>query len=114
MITSVYGHIIIISIGIPLIVGLVYNIREKRVDGIVMHTVDKMKHFEESLNQIISIQQKIKEIGVESEDDSILIGIVNLHVLDCNDSECPCKNNGSKQNDIDVSKQAKKSCKLLD
>ena len=112
MIIDIYGHLIILCIGIPLIVGLVSNLRERRIEGILMHTVDKMKHFEESLNQIINIQQKVKEIGTESEDDTILIGIVHLHVLDCNDSECPCKRRECKQ--IDINKQAKKNSIQVD
>ena len=92
MILNIYGHIIIIGIGIPIIAGLVKNLREMRLQSILLMNVDKMKSDYEIVKQIISIQQMIKTANSTQDEDVVLIGLVNSHVLECTNLECPCKN----------------------
>lgn len=40
---DVNGHIIIILLGIPFITYLVVNLREKRIEGLMMTNIDKLK-----------------------------------------------------------------------
>ena len=89
---NVYGHIVIICIGIPIIFGLVKSIRELRLQSLLLLNIDKMKTDSDALNQIFSLQKLIKESCIKHKDDVTLIGIVNLHVLECQNMECPCKN----------------------
>lgn len=93
MIVGVYGNIIIISIGIPIIVGLVLHIRETRIETLLMRTIDKMKSSIEVMNHITFMRQKVMKISSGHGEDLILIGIANLHVLECQIADCPCKNN---------------------
>jgi len=92
MIINVYGHILIICIGIPIIAGLVKNLREMRIQHLLLLNMEKMKTGVDALIQIITIQQMIKAANVSQIDDVTLIGIVNLHVLECQTPDCPCKN----------------------
>ena len=92
MVINVYGHIIIICIGIPIIAGLVKNLREMRIQNLLLLNMEKMKTGVDALTQIITIQQMIKAANVSQVEDVTLIGIVNLHVLECQNSDCPCKN----------------------
>eukprot|EP01022_Parablepharisma_sp_SALTPOND_P000297 TRINITY_DN1012_c0_g2_i1.p1 TRINITY_DN1012_c0_g2~~TRINITY_DN1012_c0_g2_i1.p1 ORF type:complete len:1372 (-),score=229.35 TRINITY_DN1012_c0_g2_i1:10269-14384(-) len=92
MIINVYGHILIISIGIPVIAGLVCNLREMRIQHLLLLNMEKMKTATDALSQIITIQQMIKASSVSQVEDVTLIGIVNLHVLECQNPDCPCKN----------------------
>ena len=39
----VNGHLTIIFIGIPFITFLVINLREKRIEGLMMTNIDKLK-----------------------------------------------------------------------
>lgn len=95
MIMNLYGHVIIICIGIPIIAGLVKSLREMRIQTLLLMNVDKMKTDFEALTQIMSIQQLIKASNTNQDEDVTLIGIVNLHVLECQNPDCPCKNEAS-------------------
>ena len=92
MILNIYGHIIIICIGIPVIIGVVYNMRQIRIQHILLSTIEKTNTPIEALSQIIVIQQLIKSASFNRSVNVSLIGIVNLHVLECQNSDCPCKN----------------------
>jgi Ni,Fe-hydrogenase III large subunit len=76
LIFDVYGHIVIILIGIPVIVGVIYNLRKKRVKQLLLQSIENVKSSVEALTQIVLMQQIIK-----NKADVTLIGIVNLHVL---------------------------------
>ena len=91
MLLNIYGHIIIMFIGFPIIAGLVKNLREMRIQHLLLLNVEKMKIDYDALCQIINIQQMIKAANVSQVENVTLIGIVNMHVLDCSYAECPCK-----------------------
>ncbi len=91
MVMNIYGHIIIMFIGIPIIAGLVKNLREMRIQYLLLLDIDKMKIDSDVFCQIINIQQMIKAANVNQADGLMLVGIVNMHVLDCRANECPCK-----------------------
>ena len=92
MIVNVYGHIIIICIGIPVVIGVVYNMREVRIRHLLLVNIDKVKHEIDALAQILELQKIIKEESDDDIENVTLIGIVNLHVLECQNQDCPCKN----------------------
>ena len=92
MFIDVYGHIMIICIGIPVVSGVVYNLREVRIKHILLLNVDKIKSDIDSIIQIITIQQIIANTYIDQTENVSLIGIINLHVLECQNSDCPCKN----------------------
>lgn len=92
MIMNVYGHIVIICIGIPVIFGLVKSMRELRIQSLLLLNIDKMKTDSDALNQIFSLQKLIKESILYHKEDVTIIGIINLHILECQNLECPCKN----------------------
>lgn len=48
----VNGHLVIIFIGIPFITLLVINLREKRIEGLMMTNIDKLKIDIDSLIQV--------------------------------------------------------------
>ena len=95
MIMNIYGHVVIICIGVPIIFGLVKSMREVRIQSLLFVNIDKMKADFDALNQIFTIQQMIKGCSTNQTEDVSLIGIVNLHVLECTNSECPCKSESS-------------------
>ena len=64
LIVDVYGHIIIICIGIPVVIGVTYNIREVRIRKLILVNIEKIKADTDALSQITILQQIIKgEIG---------------------------------------------------
>lgn len=91
-IMNIYGHIIIICIGVPVIVGLVRSLRDLRIHYLLLLNVDKMKSDVDALNQIMTFQQMVSDANINKEENATLIGIVNLHVLECQSMDCPCKN----------------------
>ncbi len=111
MILTVYGHIIIICIGIPIIGGLVRNLRELRIQHLLLLNMEKMKSAVDALTQIITIQQMVKAASVSQVEDVTLIGIVNLHVLECQNADCPCKND-AELFDAATSKFSKRDSKV--
>lgn len=92
MILDIYGHIIIICIGVPVIVGVVYNLRKLRTHKILLLHMDKVKTGKDALLQIAGLQEVMEAANVSQKEDVRLTGIVNSHVLECQDAECPCKN----------------------
>ena len=92
MIITLYGHIIIIFIGIPVIFGVVYNIRNTRIRYLLLINPNKLRFQYDMLNHIFLIQDLIDKCILRQIKDIVLVGIVNLHVLDCQDPNCFCKN----------------------
>ena len=92
MILNIYGHIIIIGIGIPIITGLVKNLRDIRLQYLLLMNVDKMKADFDTVKQILTLQQMIKAAIANQAEDVVLIGLVNSHVLECANPDCSCKN----------------------
>ena len=88
---KVRGHISIICIGMPLIVGMVYSLRKMRIHRIVLMNQEKIKSYREALNQILTIQEIVGNYIIKKDENIMLIGIVNLHILECQNSDCPCK-----------------------
>ena len=91
-ILNVYGHLIIIFIGVPIISALVKNLREKRIEDLLLTNVDKLKLDVDALIQIYTVQKLVKGGNINHVDEVTLIGIVNLHILECQNLDCPCKN----------------------
>ena len=91
LIFGLQGNIIVICIGIPIIIILVKNLRERRVDGLIMTTNEKFKRDSDILIQIHTIQKLIKGPLSSQADEITLTGIVNVHSLECQSNDCPCK-----------------------
>ena len=92
MIIDVYGHIIIICIGIPVVIGVVYNLRQVRIRHVMLTNIEQIKSEIDALTQIIILQQMIQINSEDKIENVTLIGIVNLYVLECQNQDCPCKN----------------------
>lgn len=63
---DVNGHIIIIGVGIPLIVYLVQNLREQRIENLMKTNIDKLKLDIDALIQIHKLTDFAK--GVQKDD----------------------------------------------
>ncbi len=92
MLLGVYDHLIILFIGAPLLALLVKNLREKRIQHLLLMGLDKMKSDTDALIQIQRIQGMIAEAKNSQTESADLIGYVHLHIVECQNSECPCKN----------------------
>lgn len=90
MILDVRGHIVIILLGVPVVSGVVCNVRKVRIKRLLLTSNDKFATPTDCLNRIVVVQQMVKA-SVHKEDIA-LIGIVNLHTLECQNDGCPCKN----------------------
>jgi len=91
MILNISGHIAIICIGIPVIVGVVYNLRSIRLQKLLFYNSNRIKSDTDALIQINSIEHIIKETHFKQKDNISLIGIINLHVFECQKINCLCK-----------------------
>eukprot|EP00826_Nyctotherus_ovalis_P019665 TRINITY_DN16093_c0_g3_i1.p1 TRINITY_DN16093_c0_g3~~TRINITY_DN16093_c0_g3_i1.p1 ORF type:complete len:310 (+),score=52.24 TRINITY_DN16093_c0_g3_i1:208-1137(+) len=92
MILDIYGHVVIICTGLPVITGLVYNLRSLRLKQLLLCSPEKLKSPTDALIQINGIQGIISKFAHSRAESMILIGIVNLHASDCLNPECPCRN----------------------
>jgi len=92
MLTSVHGHMIIICIGIPIVSGVIYNLRKVYVRRLILTGIDKVRSEAKALLRMAKLRQMIKNTSFANEKDIILIGLVNLHMLECQNLNCPCKN----------------------
>jgi len=92
MILSIYGHVVIICIGLPVIAGVVYNLRSRRVKRLILNNPDKLGSDIDALMQIIAIEEIIENALSTKVDDIWLIGIINTHIVECQDNMCYCKN----------------------
>ena len=80
---NVDGHIIIIFVGIPLITLLVRNLREKRIETLMKTNIDKLKIDIDALIQVHNMTDFSKGIHKDQSQRMTMIGIVNLHILEC-------------------------------
>ena len=85
------GHIIIIFGGIPLIVLLVKSLREYRIESLMKISIDRVYYDFDALIQVHNITEFSKGIDKDKSQRMSMIGIINIHVLECQNSECPCK-----------------------
>lgn len=80
---KVNGHLIIIYIGIPLIVFLVKSLREKRIEILMKTNIDKLKLGIDALIQVHNLTDFSKGIHKDEAQRMTMIGIVNLHIIEC-------------------------------
>lgn len=89
---TVKGHLIIILVGIPIISVLVRNLRDMRTENLMNTNIDKLKIDIDALIYVHNMTDFAK--GVHKQDQSqrmTMIGIVNLHIIECQSIDCPCK-----------------------
>eukprot|EP00826_Nyctotherus_ovalis_P038584 TRINITY_DN3624_c0_g1_i1.p1 TRINITY_DN3624_c0_g1~~TRINITY_DN3624_c0_g1_i1.p1 ORF type:complete len:338 (-),score=66.20 TRINITY_DN3624_c0_g1_i1:290-1303(-) len=91
MFINVEGHMIIVSIGVPIICGVIYNLRALRIRRLLMATTDRLASETETLLQISQLQQMISDRSFKDK-SMILTGLVNIHTLECQNPDCPFKN----------------------
>ena len=86
----VQGHLIIILLGVPLITLLVYSLRHTRIDTLMKMNMDKLKVDLDALIQVHTMADYTR--GAQDQAHNMtMVGIINLHVLECQNAECPCK-----------------------
>ena len=61
MLWNIYGHIIIISIGVPIISGVVANFRERKIQSIRLASLEKVKNDGEAILHLLQIEQMVAE-----------------------------------------------------
>ncbi len=94
---TIDGHIIIIFIGFPLLALLVYGLREKRILSLTRTPIDKMTQDIDCLIHVTNLSEFVKSssVGGQGRSDTqhrmALIGIINLHTIECQNQECPCQ-----------------------
>ena len=93
MIIDIYGDIIVICIGLPVVIGVVYNIKTVQIKTLLMTSIDKIQSPTSALIKILEIQQIIKSTNIETNDYTRLIGIINDHIFECQNPKCLCKSN---------------------
>ena len=91
LIFNLKGNITVILIGIPIIIVLIKNLRERRMNHFLTNTLDKITKDTDFLIQILNFQKLVKGPIINESDEIILTGIVNVHCLECQSIECPCK-----------------------
>jgi len=89
MLFDLNGHIVIILLGMPVVSGVIYNVRTVRIKHFLLSDHSRLTNSIDSLNRIISIQKIIK--AYTQKKDIMLTGIINTHILECEDAKCPCK-----------------------
>lgn len=106
----VNGHIIILLMGVPLIIYLVYQLRQRRIDLLLDQSIEKINNDVDALIQISTIKDlsigKVtsnKTSGENMDFEMKVKGIINLHVEECKLDFCLCKN---QEELYDVSQQA--------
>lgn len=80
LIFDVHGHVTIIAIGLPIVAGVVYNLRSKRLQRILFQSTENTKTSIDALIQIVIVREIIKKSKLRSLDNVSLIGLINLHV----------------------------------
>lgn len=91
LLPAVSGHIVVIFAGIPLIGYLVRSLREKRIESLIKTSVDKVQLDIDALIQVHNMTDFAKGIHQDQTHRMNMIGIINSHVLECVNAECPCK-----------------------
>lgn len=92
MLIEIYGHILIMLISIPIIGWFVASLRKKRVEQLMLMSIEKMGGDVEAGSHIQAVQALIADARAAQTEDGFLIGYVNLHAVECHNAECPCKN----------------------
>lgn len=92
MLVNMDGNLIVITFGLPFVVLFALGLRNKRIDYLLLMGLDKMKTDTDALIQIQTIQGMILNAKTNQIDEVNLIGFINLHIVECQNSECPCKN----------------------
>jgi hypothetical protein len=90
-ILTVDGHIVIIIVGFPLIALLVRSLRENRIESLMKTTVEKLGSDIEALIQIHKLIDFTRGTHRDQQERMTMIGIVNLHIAECQNADCPCK-----------------------
>ena len=111
MLVNLSGNLVVITIGIPFVVVLSKGLRNKRIDYLLLMGLDKMKTDTDALIQIQSIQGMIHNAKTNQIDDVNLIGFINLHIVECQNFDCPCKNE-SELFDVPMAKFSQRTSKL--
>ena len=73
MMIDVYGHITIICIGIPVVTGVVYNLRNARIRNLLIFNTGQIRNETDLINQIICIQSMVEEHIEERKENITLI-----------------------------------------
>jgi len=85
------GHFIVIMIGIIPIYMLVVNMRWRFLDELVLKSPEKMTTELEAIAQCYAIYHLTKT-DTTPEQEIKLIGLINLHLKECQKPECPLTN----------------------
>ena len=88
---NVNGHIVIIIVGIPLIAYLVKSLREYRIEILMKTSIDRLNTDIDALIQVNKITDFSRGVHRDSQERMTMIGVINLHITECQNMECPCK-----------------------
>ena len=80
---DVNGHLVIIFVGVPLISFLVQNLREQRIETLMKTNIDKLKLDIDALIQVHNMTDFSKGVHKDATQRMTMIGIVNLHIVEC-------------------------------
>jgi len=92
MLVKIHGHVIILLICIPMFGYFVSNLRRKRIEQLLLTDIEEMKSDVDAASHLQIIQGLITEARTSQTEDGMLIGYINLHAVECQNAECPCKN----------------------
>lgn len=88
---GVSGHIVIIAVGIPLLWYFVRSLREYRVEVLIKTGIEKIGSDVDALLQVNRMTDFSKGTQVDMQEKMTMIGIINVHIAECQNMECPCK-----------------------
>ena len=88
---NVNGQIIIILIGIPIISYIVKNLREYRIENLQNVKIDKIQSGFDALLQVNNLADFSKGIYKDENQKIQMVGLINMHINECQNFDCPCK-----------------------
>lgn len=92
MCMDIYGHVVIVCLGFPALAGAVYNLRKIRRSHLALQRTEKVKDEYGALMQIITIRQAAETSLADKVKNAMLVGVVSIHVVECQSPNCMCKN----------------------
>ena len=88
---NVNGHLVIILVGIPMITLLIKFLRDYRIEVLMKTGIEKVKTDIDSIIQVNKITDFSKGNYQDQTEKMTIVGVINLHIAECQNSECPCK-----------------------
>jgi hypothetical protein len=88
---AVEGHLVIILVGLPMIWYLVRSLREWRIEALMKSSIEKLGTDIDALLHVHKMVDFSRGRHADQAERMTMIGVINIHVAECQNLECPCK-----------------------